>query len=131
MSSAFVERSNDYLSVYAVLLNGVIGSDRIRGKLIDPPIMISSKPLDLAESQLTISVNGGWTNFGSWSECTKTCGTGTQSRNRTCTNPAPQYGGADCTGDAEESRDCNTQPCPSKNHYVDFTAGKVTKIYLS
>ena len=118
MSSAFVERSNDYLSIYAVLLNGVIGSDRIGGKLIDPPIMIPSKPLDLAESQLTISVNGGWTNFGSWSECTKTCGKGLQTRTRTCTNPAPKYGGADCTGNAEERKYCNYQSCKL---YVKFS----------
>lgn len=39
-------------------------------------------------------INGGWS---AWSTKNTACGfTGTQSR--TCTNPAPQYGGATCTG---------------------------------
>ena len=66
-----------------------------------------------------ILVDGGWTGYGAWSDCTKTCGTGTQTRTRTCTNPAPQHGGADCAGRAEETQNCNTRPCPSEN-YVDF-----------
>ena len=61
-----------------------------------------------------ISVDGGWSDDDEWSKCTKRCGTGTQNRTRTCTNPEPQHGGANCTGDAEESQQCNTDPCPSK-----------------
>ena len=49
-------------------------------------------------------INGGWSE---WSECSVECGGGTQSR--TCTNPAPQYGGADCVG--SETQSCNTQIC--------------------
>ena len=55
-------------------------------------------------------------NFGAWSKCTKTCETGTQTRTRTCTNPEPQYGGADCAGTAKETQNCNTHPCPSKKN---------------
>ena len=57
-------------------------------------------------------VDGGWTEFGDWSTCSATCGGGSQSRQRTCTNPAPQNGGLDCQGEAEEVRSCNTQSCP-------------------
>jgi len=53
-------------------------------------------------------VNGGWTD---WSTCSVTCGGGTQTR--TCTNPAPYCGGADCTGASSQS--CNTQVCPWQN----------------
>ena len=53
------------------------------------------------------SVAGGWTD---WGVCSKTCGTGTQTR--TCTNPTPANGGADCTGVLVQ--DCNTQGCPGK-----------------
>ena len=34
-----------------------------------------------------------------------------------CDNPAPQFGGLDCTHDGSsdtETEDCNTQECPSK-----------------
>ncbi|XP_066919223.1 SCO-spondin-like [Clytia hemisphaerica] len=57
-------------------------------------------------------VNGGWTEWAAWDECTATCGTGTQARSRTCTNPTPANGGDTCTGDASESQDCNTETCP-------------------
>lgn len=50
-------------------------------------------------------VDGGWS---AWSSCSATCGGGTQTR--TCTNPAPAYGGASCSG--ATSQTCNTQACP-------------------
>ena len=62
----------------------------------------------------TTSVDGGWTDTDEWSKCTKRCGTGTQNRTRTCTNPAPQHGGDSCVGEAFQTRECNTRPCPSK-----------------
>ena len=59
------------------------------------------------------TVDGGYTDFGDWSECSNDCGGGTQTRTRTCTNPAPAHGGADCVGDTSESRDCtSTNGCP-------------------
>ena len=63
----------------------------------------------------TFLVDGGYSDFGDWSECSAECGGGTQTRSRTCTNPAPANGGADCEGDSTESRECNTQGCPGKS----------------
>jgi len=51
-------------------------------------------------------INGGWSG---WSGCSVSCGGGTQTR--TCTNPLPQNGGANCSGSSTQS--CNTQGCPS------------------
>ena len=59
-----------------------------------------------------ILVDGGYSDFGDWSECSAECDGGTQTRSRTCTNPAPAHGGADCVGDSTETRECNTQACP-------------------
>ena len=49
-------------------------------------------------------VNGGWS---AWSTCSKTCGSGTQTR--TCTSPAPSNGGSLCVGVTSQA--CNTQAC--------------------
>ena len=58
------------------------------------------------------TVDGGWSDFGDWSECSADCGGGTQTRTRTCTNPAPANGGAYCVGSATETQDCNTAGAP-------------------
>ena len=51
-------------------------------------------------------IDGGWSYFG---PCSATaCGT-TGTQTRTCTNPAPSGGGADCVGSATQS--CATLPC--------------------
>jgi len=53
-------------------------------------------------------VNGGYTNWSNWTACSVTCGNGTQTQSRTCTNPAPAYGGANCTGPTVNSQSCST-----------------------
>jgi hypothetical protein len=68
-------------------------------------------------------VNGGWSSWSSWSTCSVTCGGGTQTRTRTCTNPTPANGGSDCSGAASESQSCNTQAC---QEFVSATGGSVS-----
>ena len=54
-------------------------------------------------------VNGGWSAPGQWSACSAACNGGTQSRSKICNNPAPENGGAACSGAASETQVCNTQ----------------------
>ena len=61
-----------------------------------------------------IPVDGGWSDFGSWTECSATCGGGVKTRSRTCTNPAPENGGADCVGDSVKTEECNSESCFGK-----------------
>ena len=61
-----------------------------------------------------ISVDGGWTDYEDWSDCSAECGGGTQTRSRTCTNPAPEHGGNKCEGEDKETRTCNTEHCPGE-----------------
>ena len=71
-----------------------------------------------------ILVDGQWSGFGDWGECSVPCGGGIMPRRRTCDNPPPAYGGANCEGDDAEIQDCNIDPCPgkllSKFRYVRF-----------
>ena len=62
-------------------------------------------------------INGDWTIWTSWSSCSATCDGGEKTRYRTCTNPAPQFGGNDCQGDLGETVACNTNPCPIKGGF--------------
>ena len=39
-----------------------------------------------------------------------TCGGGIHNRSRACLGP--EHGGANCTGEWDESRECGVDPCP-------------------
>ena len=62
-----------------------------------------------------IIVNGGFTDFNKWSTCSKTCGGGTQTRSRTCTDLKPAYGGKGCSGLSQQIQPCNVHDCPGSN----------------
>ena len=66
---------------------------------------------------LPFIVNGGYSDWKPYGECSKTCGGGVKTRKRTCTNPPPANGGKDCSGLGPESTtsECNNQECPGKD----------------
>lgn len=68
----------------------------------------------------TTPVDGGWSGWSAWGSCSASCGGGTQTRTRTCTNPAPANGGADCVGSASESQSCNTGSCDVNGSCLSF-----------
>ncbi|XP_061923374.1 semaphorin-5B-like isoform X2 [Entelurus aequoreus] len=53
------------------------------------------------------SRNGGWTPWSSWGQCSTTCGTGFELRQRSCNNPSPRHGGRVCVGAGRDERFCN------------------------
>ena len=61
-------------------------------------------------------VNGGYSPWSDWTQCTVTCGGGESMRSRTCTNPSPEFGGKDCSslGSSTETMKCKNDPCPGK-----------------
>jgi len=71
------------------------------------PLYFTKKEMFL----LSAVVNGGWSDWGDWGQCSATCGAGQQKHSRTCTNPPPSNGGAQCAGDDKETKPCNNGAC--------------------
>lgn len=66
-------------------------------------------------------VDGGWTPWSVWSDCSVSCGRGMQVRTHACINPPPRNNGSDCRGPARETQQCLASPC----------LGLLTKAFLS
>jgi hypothetical protein len=63
-------------------------------------------------------VDGAWTDWEDWTQCTASCGEGaTRSRKRACANPKPMFGGRTCTGRNYEKRSCKLTACPRKYQF--------------
>lgn len=72
-------------------------------------------------TNLNCTVDGNWSDWSTWGECSKTCGHGEGTRIRTCANPPPQHGGKDCPGVGLESMKCIGCPGEQNNvSYLDF-----------
>nr|CAH7768425.1 unnamed protein product [Callosobruchus chinensis] len=82
----------------------------------NPPPSNGGKPCSgpsIAVSNCT--VHGGWSDWSVWSACSATCGTAVKIRLRTCTNPAPAFGGRVCVGQDRLEAYCTEHPpCPAE-----------------
>ena len=57
-----------------------------------------------------------------------TCGAGQQERFRTCTNPPPSNGGAQCSGSDKETRPCENGPCKGRQKNDNLKQGVETEL---
>ncbi|CAG9772555.1 unnamed protein product [Ceutorhynchus assimilis] len=57
------------------------------------------------------AINGGWGDWGSWTDCTRTCGGGVSYSERDCNNPVPANKGRFCQGERRKIKICNPTPC--------------------
>ncbi|XP_053386273.1 uncharacterized protein LOC123538197 [Mercenaria mercenaria] len=64
--------------------------------------------------------DGAWGSWSSWGSCSASCGGGTRSQTRTCTNQKPSLLGTYCDGTPIKVSICNMQTCPDLK--VAFTA---------
>ena len=81
--------------------------------------LLSRRPNSQLESSMvlyniSVPVNGGFSQWTDWSECSTDNGIGVEKRTRACDNPKPEHGGADCSGETEEKRECRRGLCYSK-----------------
>ncbi|KAL3315722.1 hypothetical protein Ciccas_005642 [Cichlidogyrus casuarinus] len=72
-------------------------------------------------AQLLIQVDGGFSTWGDWSECSQTCGRGFQSRERKCDSPEPRNGGQYCVGETSETKECLVRICPQDGQWGSWT----------
>ncbi|XP_026149529.1 adhesion G protein-coupled receptor B1 [Mastacembelus armatus] len=61
-------------------------------------------------------INGGWSMWGQWAQCSSECGGGIQTRTRTCQSPPEES--YLCEGVVEEGRPCNSQACTGKGRHL-------------
>ena len=67
----------------------------------------------LVEIRVPFTIDGNYTEWTEWSECSASCGGGSHQRTRQCTRPPPKHGGLDCNelGPADQRQQCNPDPC--------------------
>ncbi|XP_035984696.1 adhesion G protein-coupled receptor B1 isoform X8 [Fundulus heteroclitus] len=70
----------------------------------------------LKESGRNAEINGGWSVWGHWGQCSSECGGGIQTRARTCQSPPEES--FLCEGVVEEGRPCNSQSCSGKGRHL-------------
>jgi len=63
-----------------------------------------ARRLQRMSCDVNFRVDGDWSSWNSWSACQS--GTINSTRSRTCNNPFPATGGADCTGSSTEQIAC-------------------------
>nr|XP_058962211.1 vascular endothelial growth factor receptor 3-like isoform X2 [Pocillopora verrucosa] len=68
-------------------------------------------------------VDGGWSEWNSWSICTKPVG-GIQTRQRECANPEPAYGGKHCDGTGALLRECSNMSSCQEEFPLRFETEK-------
>ncbi|XP_074652537.1 semaphorin-5A-like [Tubulanus polymorphus] len=66
-------------------------------------------------------IPGGWSAWSEWKKCSKRCGGGIRSRNRTCDMPTPKHGGKYCPGNNIQWENCNTELCPEHKKITPWT----------
>ncbi|XP_060578405.1 uncharacterized protein LOC132735468 [Ruditapes philippinarum] len=77
-------------------------------------------------------VNGNWSDWTAWSSCSRSCGSGNQTRFRQCDSPSPGPGGIPCEGDEFDSKPCNLSKCkvcPPLKQYNSSRSNYSCEIY--
>lgn len=68
-----------------------------------------------------LPIDGQWSEWSSWEECSSICGGGIQTRRRRCNNPPPQHGGQECIGCHQDFKICNSHRCAESRKSTGWT----------
>ncbi|XP_052284771.1 SCO-spondin-like isoform X2 [Dreissena polymorpha] len=66
-------------------------------------------------------VDGTWTTWTAWSDCSKSCDSGTKQRARVCVFSASAPHGQNCSGEAKETQSCQLAVCPADGSWSDWS----------
>ena len=86
---------------------------------IKRPALLSLEFASMFHFFIVHVVDGGWTDFSRYSNCSVSCNGGNQSRWRKCTNPTPMHDGMNCSGTNIDTRQCNIYPCIKEVRVID------------
>ena len=70
---------------------------------------------------ISLPVDGNYTSWSDFSPCTVSCGPGTRTRTRSCSNPRPQHGGDDCQEQSNSREICFLRHCPINGNYSEWS----------
>ena len=73
----------------------------------------------IGKTFLSLTVDGAWAAWSPWLPCSTSCGPGTATRTRSCSNPPPQNGGKTCAGNNTETKQCTLRACPGIIPYIN------------
>ena len=60
-------------------------------------------------------VDGEWSNWSDYGDCSVTCGNGSRTRSRECNAPEPSGGGSPCSGESNQTDECKEITCPGRS----------------
>ncbi|KFM68295.1 Semaphorin-5B, partial [Stegodyphus mimosarum] len=66
-------------------------------------------------------IDGHWSEWSTWEECSAPCAGGIQIRRRRCNSPPPQHGGRECLGCNQDFKFCNLHACPEVRKSAPWT----------
>ncbi|CAC5371202.1 PRSS12 [Mytilus coruscus] len=67
-------------------------------------------------------IDGGWSSWTNWTDCSKPCNGGLNGRSRNCDSPPPFNGGLYCNGNITDVKLCNTFSCSGIETSIAFAA---------
>lgn len=85
------------------------------GKTLMLQHLLPNQPLQSHTRVFSPTVNGAWSCWSSWSQCSVGCGGGHYQRTRSCNSPSPANTGDICLGLHTEEALCNTHPCDGRS----------------
>ena len=66
-------------------------------------------------------MDGQWSAWTAYGQCTRSCGGGFQYRYRRCDNPPPMGNGSKCVGTNIEQKSCNSDSCKGMTDETGFS----------